>query len=393
MRRRLPPAGGVLGMRDVWGAGEGVLSPGRARRDLCDALRKVTGEMEVFPVSSGRAGLYQTFQACKKENEGARDVVISAYTCWSVAAAALRAGLRLHLVDIDPGTLDFGGDLERSSPESPLAVVTHNLFGFPNDLSRAAAAAGRWGARLVDDAAQGFGAEIGGGGARARADATVLSFGRGKALPALGGGAVLFPEGNTLARAWERLAKGGRGSRSLLRAWAYRIFFSRTCYRYPAALPFLRIGETTYDERFPVREIDGYTARLAARILPSLRRERETRKKAAEEYDAMIRALPGVRRVQPLAGAAATYLRYPLLLPPEKKGALLRAAGRLGVSPFYPGPITSIRKLCRESVRWTGSLEGSEEVARSLVTLPTHSLVTAEERAAIVRTIAEVCRC
>ena len=60
----------------------------------------------VFLVSSGSAALTLALMALKSLARE-REVVIPAYTCFSVPAAVLQAGLRPVLCDIDPSTFDF----------------------------------------------------------------------------------------------------------------------------------------------------------------------------------------------------------------------------------------------------------------------------------------------
>ena len=52
------------------------------------------------------------------------DVIIPSYTCYSVPAAAIRAGLRVRILDINPATLSY--DLEqlaRTDFSRVLAIV------------------------------------------------------------------------------------------------------------------------------------------------------------------------------------------------------------------------------------------------------------------------------
>ena len=87
-------------------------------------------------------------------------------------AAAVRAGLKIRLVDVDPETLDFDDDsLERCDWGRVAALVTHNLFGLPNETKRLERLAEREGFLLIDDAAQAFGARRGGRAAGSAGDA------------------------------------------------------------------------------------------------------------------------------------------------------------------------------------------------------------------------------
>ncbi|MBL0699317.1 MAG: DegT/DnrJ/EryC1/StrS family aminotransferase [Desulfosarcina sp.] len=56
--------------------------------------------------NSGRALLYLLLASLKKKDSGKRtEVLIPGYTCYSVAAAIARAGLKIKVYDLDPATL------------------------------------------------------------------------------------------------------------------------------------------------------------------------------------------------------------------------------------------------------------------------------------------------
>lgn len=87
------------------------------------------------------------------------------------------------------------------------------------------------------------------------------------------------------------------------------------------------------------------------------------------------------------AGVDAVFLRFPLLLKGpierDRTAAVLRREG-LGASTMYPRAVTDIpeagphlasRRPCPQS----------EDVARRILALPTHPLVTANDREQIVR--------
>ncbi|MDL1962441.1 MAG: DegT/DnrJ/EryC1/StrS family aminotransferase, partial [Deltaproteobacteria bacterium] len=53
--------------------------------------------------NSGRAVLYLLLETLKRKDEERRDeVLIPGYTCYSVAASAAKAGLKIRVYDIDP---------------------------------------------------------------------------------------------------------------------------------------------------------------------------------------------------------------------------------------------------------------------------------------------------
>jgi dTDP-4-amino-4,6-dideoxygalactose transaminase len=80
-----------------------------------------------FLLSSGRAALTVLLQALRRE-PGRREVVIPAYTCFSVPSAIARAGLTVRLCDVDPKTLDLDlNALVRLDLSRVVAIVPSGL--------------------------------------------------------------------------------------------------------------------------------------------------------------------------------------------------------------------------------------------------------------------------
>ncbi len=174
--------------------------------------------------------------------------MLPAYTCFSVPAAAVAAGLRVRLVDVTAeGRIDAEA-LAKLPLERAAAVVACNLFGFAEPLAPIARATREAGARLVDDAAQAFGAEASDGKAGGRGDLGILSFGRGKPLSALGGGALVVEQTGG-AEPGPQPTPGGR-LRALASALAYDAALSPRVFGWLAAVPGLGIGETPFEPQF-----------------------------------------------------------------------------------------------------------------------------------------------
>ena len=127
----LAPAGTVISLRQIAsGAIRGVRS-GDVREELPRILRLVSGLPHCWPVSSGRAAMTLILKAMRSAAaDPTRDeVLIPAYTCYSVPAAIARAGLRPRLCDIDPQTLGMDPEaLDRADFSRVLAIISANIF-------------------------------------------------------------------------------------------------------------------------------------------------------------------------------------------------------------------------------------------------------------------------
>jgi len=112
------------------------------------------------------------------------------------------------------------------------------------------------------------------------------------------------------------------------------------------------------------------------------------RQRAEQLREALVRA-SRVRLIRPLAGGAPGYLRLPILVDGGLDGvANAPLAQRLGAARSYPRPLGELPavqpRLAGTAAQWPGAVE----LARTLVTLPTHSLLSARHMDLLARAVA-----
>ncbi len=120
------------------------------------------------------------------------EVVLPAYGCPDLVSASVYAGVFPRLVDTAPGSR-WGYDieaLEKALSPSCVAIVAVNLLGTGDQAAELRRIADGRGIALIQDSAQHLPQRL---PARWLGDYVVLSFGRGKPLNLLGGGALLCP--------------------------------------------------------------------------------------------------------------------------------------------------------------------------------------------------------
>lgn len=173
---------------------------GDARRRLeeaagaADALEanvsRLLGLRFALAVASGTAALETALRACGVEFGD--EVVLSPYDWGAAAGACLRLGAIPVFADIDPEhlTLDAASVKRVVGPRCRAVVVTH-IYGYPADVPAIVAVARCHGIRVIEDAAQAFGASRDGDLAGSRGDVGCLSFGRGKPVTGGEGGMVV----------------------------------------------------------------------------------------------------------------------------------------------------------------------------------------------------------
>jgi dTDP-4-amino-4,6-dideoxygalactose transaminase len=376
---RVPPVGGAIGWTEGW-ATLRTRHPGKA---IEAGLRQRLGAQAITLHASGREAL-RVALAHLAARSGRSEVAVPAYTCFSVAAAAVAAGLQVRLLDVTAeGTIDPAG-LTRLPLERAAALVVCNLLGIAEATSPLRPYLRSAGVALVDDAAQSLGVQTPDGPVGGRGEVGVLSFGRGKPLSALGGGALAWMRRPTALES--PLSAKPRPGVALARAAAYRLALVPWIFGGLSAIPALRIGETIYDPAFPRGTMDGASLCLAAALLPRLGAEIRRRRARAET---LARDLLARTRFRPL-GSAATDPAYPrlgVIAPsPTARDAALVALVHLGATRLYPSSLDRVEDL-RPHLVGSTDCPGAQEFAARLLTLPTHGGLREVQHREIVSTL------
>jgi dTDP-4-amino-4,6-dideoxygalactose transaminase len=385
--RTLPPVGYRVPMGDVIRSAAGAV----ARRQGCtDAL---LGDMatalnvpHAYGVSSGKAALTTILRALHALT-GRRKVILPAYTCYSVPSAIVKAGLEPVPVDIARDSFDYDYEqLGRVLDSDVLCALSVHLFGIPSETRRLADLCRRHGIYVVEDAAQAFGVVAEGRQLGTGGDVGFFSLGRGKNLTS-GSGGIIVTASPQIADALKTLINQlprpslPQSLVNLSTLGVLSIFISPSMYWFPAGLPFLKLGETIFYDDFPVRSLSGFQARLLHDWKTKISALNAARLEAVTFYLHRIANAPR-------AAANVPCLRFPLLIddPQERRTLLGDGVGRrFGISWMYP---TSIGRIPQLAGRLTAySFPRAEQVASSLVTLPTHPLLTRSDLERVVELV------
>lgn len=134
-------------------------------------------------------------------------VFTSDFTFFASAGAAAILGATPILVDIDPRTFNICPDALQEAIEQvisegkliPKVIIPVDLFGLPADYPVILPIAEKYGLRILEDGAQGFGGEIDGKKACSFGDASTTSFFPAKPLGCYGDGGAMFTDDDDLA--------------------------------------------------------------------------------------------------------------------------------------------------------------------------------------------------
>jgi perosamine synthetase len=396
-QRYLAPAGAPIGPTDLARWAGRLLTDSSAVKTLCDTVANRVGVRHCLATSTGRAALTVLLRSLKRGERHRDEVIIPAYTCYSVAAAVVRAGLRPRIVDISDRTLDFEWRrLEAADTRNVLAIIATNLYGMPSNMPRLLAFARQRELVLIDDAAQAFGATVEGRACGTWGDAGIYSFDKGKNVAAIEGGLIVTNDdclGQTAAAAvhWLPGPHSADIVSMLVKLGVYSTLLRPSLYWIPNAIPQLGLGQTVYDTSY---DLETYNRPLAALALTMLRRLDEftaVRRANAAWLRTELAQLPRITLVEPTPGSEPVYLRFPILAEqPAIRDSLVHAlnAAGIGATASYPRSVAEIADLAACAGDCTDAAVG-QSVATRIVTLPTHPFV----RRSDLQRMANVIRC
>jgi perosamine synthetase len=353
---------------------------------LAEDFRARFGVRHCRLASTGRAGLTLLLNALRRLAPADRDeVVIPSYTCYSVAASIVKAGLKPRLVDIAPETLDFvPAELASTDFTRVLAIIATNLYGLPNDMPALSRVARQHDAFLIDDAAQAMGATMDGRWSGTWGDAGLYSFDKGKNVSAIDGG-VVVTQSDDIARALDQemanlLAPGAATSGvHVVKALGYFALLRPWLYAIPTRIPQLSLGKTVFTMNFPLAHPDPALVALGVVMMRHLDAFTTARRANAAALLAGLGSATGITMIAPRAGSTPAYLRLPvLLLSRAQRDAVMAAliADGIGATGSYPECLADVPELRPLLANPAVPVSGGRSVAQRILTLPTHPFVT-----------------
>ena len=342
-------------------------------------------------LNSGTAALALAFIASLKGTAPDAEVILPAYGCPDLVAAAHYAGVRPVLVDIQPESPHYEySQLEAAITPKTVAIVAATLLGIRADHHRLRKIINLRPITLIEDSAQWFPRQT---GQTFFGDLVVLSFGRGKPLSALGGGALLASK--ALPDAVLRHIHPVRTSRTdaaraVLKRISYNALIHPILYGLAEKVPYLHIGATVFHE---LEQIRAAPMNIASLLSVNIDAYRQRSIHIQEHWRSALHQLsqPLFVDLCTLHDVPADYMlpRYPLLI---KNASLrnrlydsLRHQG-LGTSVMYRYPLMQIEKVADLATRFADD-DNATTFADQLLTLPTHGAVTSDIVARTISTM------
>lgn len=334
-------------------------------------------------------------QRARDAGSAANEVLIPAYGCPDIVSAVAFAGLRARLVDLAdsspfPSIQAWSGAIDSQT----LALVTVGFLGLRDPFSpEQAAAAGLAAGAFIEDCCQ-----VHPMAATVAPDRNVaLSFGRGKPVSLMHGGAALLAEAILPWRCKVSVKSGGTAGYARLAVLVrlYNLLRSPWLYGWVTRLPGLGVGQTEYHPLAEIEEMNpsvrrfldltrGWGDRRRMSLQRILRETLSSSRPPALEADLW----------SALGSGEEWLLRYPLLLQSRqaRDEALMRlTSAGLGASPLYARPLSQIPGV-GELLSKAEACPGGAAFAERLLTLPLHADVQERDVHAMCEILQQVGR-
>jgi dTDP-4-amino-4,6-dideoxygalactose transaminase len=354
--------------------------PGKV--NFTGTLEDYWGEGPVFLANSATTLLSLVFRALRQET-GRQEILMPGYTCYSVAAAAVRAECKIVLYDLDPDSFQPDlDDVAKKISTQTIAVVGQHLLGIPGDIASLSALAHQNGCYCVEDSAQRCVTEMERHPQEKGADCTAFSFGRGKPLPLGGGGALQVLNKDLKNIMSSKVVELTHSFSSGAKVVATQILSHPYLYWIPEKLP-LGLGKTVYDQNFKMESMSHFFNRLGGHTICHLENYNKNRINLSSLYNEQL--LPVSKMAEQLAGDMPPCIRYPLLI---KDVGSIKELGKYGVRRMYPLALGDLQDIQNSFGSTRGKTPSAKNIAEHLITLPTHMGVTPEMALLIAKKVA-----
>jgi perosamine synthetase len=398
--RTLPPAAVPIPWKNIFTAALYCFSRSDVPRvKFENELKHHFGAKHCFLLCSGKAAFSLILQVLHQINPKRDEVLIPAFTCYSVPAAIKKAGLKIRLCDLQMETLDFDikGLKEVAKTNGKrnklLCAVPTHMFGIPADIEMCRDILGSE-VKIVEDAAQAMGIQINEKKLGILGDLGFFSLGRGKALSTMEGG-IIFTNNDQYAELLNEIISDLdeynviNKIKLVTKAAITNVLQKPSMFWLPKSLPFLHLGETIYNPDFKIHKLSNAHCCLASKWSATLDILNKIRKTRIRNYIDQ-----SVNVIKILHGRSSEQT-YPLLRLPffaknrETREKIVSSAAKkgLGLMPSYPTPINEIIELKNEFS--DDHYTTAKTICDHIVTLPVHEYVSPCDQQKIIDILSE----
>ena len=373
----------------------GCVVDGPDREALGSLVTDRIGISDAVLCGSGKLALEIALRACNvKKND---EVVIPTFCCTSVMLPILAVGARPVLADIGEDLNLTANTVEPVLTEKTKAIIVPHLFGNPADIDAIVKLASPRGIRVIDDAAQAFGATVGDQPVGSFGDAGIFSFGDEKVCFGLGGGVAVSRKKGFFDLGPAIVLAPSRASRAMRGLWSTLVWRRWRRWTLPLEAAFSRVngaGPHRPPAPYRIEAMANLSAAVAVSLAENLEQNLDARRARVKAYRELLATEERVELIPHRRGSAC--LTQVLRIPPRRSGddPSTKLVDRLGAAGYeVQGSYVPIH-LLNDYQQWvTKLLPYAERVWDQLIELPCEpevSFVHVERIAGIVKQAAKM---
>jgi dTDP-4-amino-4,6-dideoxygalactose transaminase len=296
--------------------------------------------------------------ALRAVNIGAGDeVIIPAYTFFATAGAVMSVGAKPVFVDIDPQSYQIDvSKIEEAITSNTKAIIPVHLYGHSVEMNPILEIAREYGLKVIEDNAQGFGAEYLGKKTGSLGDIGCLSFFPTKNLGAFGDAGMVVTNDPALAERMRMLRTHG---------WKKKYYSE----------------EVGYNSR-----LDAMQAAILQAKLPHLDSWNEKRREISKRYSEKL----GSSLVVPIEHEWGRHVYHLYIVRSEKRNELQAFLKQKGIASevYYPLP-PHLSVPCRKFGYKEGDFPHAEMASQQTLALPFYPELTLSQQDEVIAAVKE----
>lgn len=286
------------------------------------------------------------------------EVIIPAYTFFATAGSVMSVGAQPVVVDIDPQSYQMDANrIEAAVTPKTKAIIPVHLYGHPSDMNPILEIARKHDLKIIEDNAQGYGAEYLGRKTGAMGDVGCLSFFPTKNLGAYGDGGMAVTNDDALA-----------GQMRMLRAHGWKKKYYSEMVGYNSRL-------------------DAIQAAILQAKFSHLDEWNDKRRELSKRYNENLAPL-GI--VTPVEREWAKHVYHLYIIRSAKRDELQAFLKEKGIASevYYPIP-PHLSVPCRKYGYKEGDFLHAENAAKETLALPLYPELTLKQQDEVIAAVKE----